>query len=125
MVAPEVFHAETDTAELNGVELLNLVVVLAVFVLQRPGNQPQSVDGLLLDRGVGNSVVQVVAFSFLASIRLGVFFKQGEAPCFGLLGPIDHLVELGEIDLVLVADDLTLRLGLERHLYDVAGLVVE
>ena len=38
VVAPEIFDSESDSSELDGVELLDLVVVLAGLVLERPRN---------------------------------------------------------------------------------------
>lgn len=35
LVAPEVLNSESDSTQLDGVELLDFVIVLAVFVLKR------------------------------------------------------------------------------------------
>ena len=39
-VTPEVLHSEAHTAQLNGVKLLNLVVIFTVSIFERPCNQP-------------------------------------------------------------------------------------
>ena len=43
VVAPEIFDSESDSSELDGVELLDLVVILPRLVLERPRNQPKSI----------------------------------------------------------------------------------
>jgi len=42
-----------------------------------------------------------------------------------MLDLIDDVIRLCEVNLVLIPDDLALRLGLERHFHDVPGLVIE
>lgn len=48
LLAPEVLNAETHAPQLDRVKLVYLVVEFALGVLERPDNQPQSIDGLLL-----------------------------------------------------------------------------
>lgn len=62
-------------------------------------------------------MVQVVA--------IVVFFKEAEAASVRVLCRVDNIVRLVEIDLIIVANNLTLRLRLQTHLDDVSGLVVE
>jgi hypothetical protein len=116
-VAAEVLHAEADPAELDGVKLLNFVVVLAILVLEGASDKPETVHRLLLDLLTGDGMVQV--------ITLVVLLKESEAAGLRLLALVDDVIELREVDLVLVSNDLALRLGLEGHFDDVAGLVVE
>tara|TARA_B110001450_G_C17600412_1_gene472755 strand:+ start:402 stop:539 length:138 start_codon:yes stop_codon:yes gene_type:complete len=42
-----------------------------------------------------------------------------------VLDLVDDMIRLSEINLVFIPDDLALRLGFERHLDDVSGLVIE
>ena len=44
-----------------------------------------------------------------------IFFELAEAPSVWMLGSVDHMIGFGEIDLVLISDNLTLRLSFERH----------
>mmetsp|Transcript_5149 Transcript_5149/g.8748 ORF Transcript_5149/g.8748 Transcript_5149/m.8748 type:complete len:261 (+) Transcript_5149:677-1459(+) len=111
LVTAEVLDSEADAAELDGVELLNLVVILSALVLEGSGDQPQAVHRLLLLVLSPDGVVQVIA--------LLVLLELAETPAVGVLDRVDHVVGLGEVDLVLVSDDLTLRLGLQAHLHNV------
>ena len=43
-VAPEVLDSEPDSSDLDSVKLLNVVVVLPLFILERPGDEPKAVD---------------------------------------------------------------------------------
>lgn len=54
-----------------------------------------------------------------------IFFELAEAPTIRMLDLVDHVIRLGEVNLVLVSDDLALRLGFEGHLHDVPRLVIE
>lgn len=54
-----------------------------------------------------------------------VLLEQTQTLGVGLLDGVDEVLDLGEVDLVLVSDDLALGLGLETHLDDVPGLVIE
>lgn len=38
VVALKIFDSESDSTELDGIELLNLVVILARLILERPRN---------------------------------------------------------------------------------------
>lgn len=62
-------------------------------------------------------MVQVVAFL--------VLLELAQAPTVGVLDGVDDVVGLCEVDLILVADDLTLGLGLQAHLHDIPRLVIE
>lgn len=42
-----------------------------------------------------------------------------------LLDRVDHVLRPGEVDIVVIADYLALRLSLEAHFDDVARLIVE
>jgi hypothetical protein len=46
-VAPEILDPKPYSAELDGVKLFNLVVILALLIFQRPCYKPESVNGLL------------------------------------------------------------------------------
>ena len=48
-----------------------------------------------------------------------ILFELTEAPSVGMLDLVDHVIRLGEVYLVLVSDDLALRLGFEGHFHDV------
>ena len=48
-----------------------------------------------------------------------VLLELAEAPSIWVLGSVDDMVGFGEIDLVLISDNLTLRLSFERHFDDV------
>ena len=62
-------------------------------------------------------MVQEVAFL--------VFFEQAQASRVGVLLGVDNVVRFVEVNLVIVPDDLSLRLSLQTHLHDVPRLVVE
>ena len=64
-VTPEVLNSEPDSSELDGIELLNLVVILAILIFQASSNKPQSVDGLLLDLVATTGMVQIIALGIL------------------------------------------------------------
>jgi hypothetical protein len=48
-----------------------------------------------------------------------IFLELAKASAVWVLNLIDDMIGLGEVDLVLVPDDLALGLSLERHLHDV------
>lgn len=52
-------------------------------------------------------------------ITLFIFLELAKASAVWVLNLIDDMIGLGEVDLVLVPDDLALGLSLERHLHDV------
>lgn len=54
-----------------------------------------------------------------------VFFELTETSAVWMLNGVDNMIGLGEIDLVLISDDLSLRLGLQRHFHNVSGFVIE
>ena len=54
-----------------------------------------------------------------------ILFELAEAPPVRMLDLIDHVIRLGEVYLVLVSDDLALRLGFKGHFHDVPRLVIE
>ena len=62
-------------------------------------------------------MVQVVAFV--------VFFEQAEAASVRILCRVDNIIWFVEIDLIVVANNLTLGLSLQTHLDDVPRLVIE
>jgi hypothetical protein len=42
-----------------------------------------------------------------------------------MLGSINDVIGFGEIDLVFISNNLTLRLGLETHFDNISGLIIE
>ena len=117
VVASEILHSESYTSKLDGIKFFNFIVVFAILVLEGASDEPETVHRLLLDLFTGDGMVQV--------ITLVVLLKESEAAGLRLLALVDDVIELREVDLVLVSNDLALRLGLEGHFDDVAGLVVE
>lgn len=111
MIAPEIFDSEPDSSELDGIKFFNLVVILSSLVLERSSHQPKSVNGLFLHLFGAESVVK--------EITLFIFLELAKASAVWVLNLIDDMIGLGEVDLVLVPDDLALGLSLERHLHDV------
>jgi len=62
-------------------------------------------------------VVHVVPF--------GILFEEAEASGACVDVVVDHVVQLGEVNGVIVSNYLTLALGLQTHLHDVSRLVIE
>lgn len=62
-------------------------------------------------------MIKVVAFR--------VLFEQAEAASIGVLLGVDYVVRFVEVNLVIVPDNLSLRLSLQTHFHDVPRLVVE
>lgn len=58
-------------------------------------------------------------------VALGVLLEEAETLAAASLGGVDDLLELGEIDLVLVSNNLPHALSLQTHFYNVSGLVIE
>lgn len=58
-------------------------------------------------------------------ITLRILFQKGESFGLRLLIAVDNVVGLSEVNLIFVTNDLTLRLSLQRHFYNIAGLIVE
>lgn len=54
-----------------------------------------------------------------------VFLKLAKASAIWVLNSIDGVIGFGEINLVLISNDLSLRLSLETHLNNVSGFVIE
>ena len=63
------------------------------------------------------SVIEIVAFR--------VLLEQAEAHTVWMLNWVNHMVWLGEINLVFVSNDLTLRLGFQTHFNYIPRLVIE
>ena len=61
VVAPEILDTESDSSELDGVELLDLVVILAVFVLQRSGHKPKPVNRFFFLSLGANGVIKIIS----------------------------------------------------------------
>ena len=49
LFAAEVFDAEADATQLDGVELLHLVVKFAVGILEGAHHEPEAIDALLVE----------------------------------------------------------------------------
>ena len=54
-----------------------------------------------------------------------VLFQEAQRFSVGMLHMINDVIRLGEVDLIVVPDDLTLALSLQAHFDDVPGLIVE
>lgn len=54
-----------------------------------------------------------------------IFLELAQAPAIGMLVGIDDMVGFGEVNLILVTNNLTLRLSLKAHFHNVARFVVE
>lgn len=52
-------------------------------------------------------------------ITLFIFFELAKASSIWMLDLVDNMIRLGKVNLILVPDDLALRLGLERHFHNV------
>lgn len=61
----------------------------------------------------------------IKKIALFVFFELTKTPSIWVLHGIDHVIGFGEINLVLISDNLTLGLSFQRHFDDVPRLVIE
>lgn len=61
----------------------------------------------------------------IQEITFFIFLELAETSTVWVLDLVDDMIRLSEINLVLIPDDLALRLGFERHLDDVSGLVIE
>jgi len=108
----EILDSEPNSSELDSVKLLDLVVIFASFVLQRSSYQPKSINRLFFLFFGANSVVKEIAFF--------IFFELAKTPAVWMLDLVDDMIRLSEIYLILIPDDLALRLSLERHLDDVS-----
>jgi hypothetical protein len=97
---------------------LDFVVVFAVFVFQRSSNQPKSVHTFFF-------LILLQDFGVIEVVALSVLLEETETLSAGLLDGVDDMVQFGKINLVIVSNNLTLRLGLQTHLYNVSGFVVE
>ena len=58
-------------------------------------------------------------------VTLCVLLQETERLSAGSLDSIDHVIKFSKINLIIVSNNLTLALGLQTHLYNVSGLVVE
>lgn len=112
LITLEIFDSESDSSKFDSVKFLNLVIVFSGFIFERPCNQPKSVDTLFLLIGSTCCVIQVVP--------LGILLQKAEAASVGTLCLVDDIIGFIEIDLIIVAYYLSLRLRLETHLDDVA-----
>lgn len=63
------------------------------------------------------SMVKVVAFV--------VFFEQTETSSVWVLNWIDDMIGFCKINLIIVSNNLTLRLCLQGHFDDISGLVIK
>lgn len=54
-----------------------------------------------------------------------IFFELAEAPPVRVLDLVDHVIRLGEVYLVLVPDNLALRLGFQGHFHNVPRFIIE
>ena len=62
-------------------------------------------------------MIQIIAFR--------IFFEQAQAPSVRIRNWVDLVVRLGEINLVIISNDLSLRLSFQTHLDNVSALVIE
>jgi len=60
------------------------------------------------------------ADSVVKEIAFFIFFELTKTPAVWMLDLVDDMIRLSEIYLILIPDDLALRLSLERHLDDVS-----
>lgn len=111
LIALEIFDSESNSTKFDSVKFLNLVIVFSGFIFEGPGNKPESVYTFFLLVGSCKSVVQVVA--------LGVLLQETQAAGIWVLGGVNHIVRLVEVNLIIIAYYLTLRLRLQTHLNDV------
>lgn len=58
-------------------------------------------------------------------VALGILLQEAEAHAIRVLHLINDVIRLGKIDLILVPDDLALRLGFQTHFDNIPRLVVE
>lgn len=73
-------------------------------------------------------MVKEIAFYIRSKINLKlcrvqltfIFFELTKTPAVWMLDLVDDMIRLSEIYLILIPDDLALRLSLERHLDDVS-----
>ena len=61
VVASEILHSESDSSQLDGVELFNFVVVFAVLVLQGSGNEPESINRFFFLSLGANGVIEIIS----------------------------------------------------------------
>jgi len=54
-----------------------------------------------------------------------VFFELAKTPTIWMLHGIDHMIGFGEINLILISDNLTLGLSFQRHFDNVPRLIIE
>lgn len=58
-------------------------------------------------------------------VSLGVLFQQTKRSAVRMLNGVNHMIRFRKIDLVIVSNDLALRLSFETHLDDIPGLIVK
>lgn len=59
--ATEVLYSESNSTKLDGIKLLDFVVVFAWLIFQRSGYKPESVDGFLFLSFSARSMIKVIA----------------------------------------------------------------
>ena len=65
------------------------------------------------------------AESVIKEITLFIFFELAKASSIWVLDLVDDMIWLSEVYLVLIPDDLALRLSLEGHLDDIPRFVIK
>jgi hypothetical protein len=60
VVAPEVFYSKSDTTKLDSVEFFDFVVILAILIFQRSGDQPEPINRFLFLLLGSDGVIKIV-----------------------------------------------------------------
>lgn len=100
LIALEIFDSESNSTKFDSVKFLNLVIVFSGFIFEGPGDKPESIYTFFLLVGSCKSVVQVVA--------LCVLLQETQAAGIWVLGRVNHIVRLVEVNLIIIAYYLTL-----------------
>ena len=117
LVTFEVLDSEPYSTQFDGVKFLNFVVIFSSFILKRASNKPKSIDTFLFLVDSWGSMIKVVPFLIL--------FQQTETSSIWVGSRINNIIRLIEINLIIVANDLSLWLSLKTHLDNIPRFVVE
>jgi len=117
IVAFEIFNSKSYSTKFDSVKLLDFVIVFSLFIFERSSNKPKSIYRFFFLFFRSNSMVKIVA--------LIIFFELAKTPSIWMLFCINYVIRLSEINLIIISNDLSLRLSLQTHLDNISWFIVE
>ena len=136
VVASKIFDSESNSTKLDGIKLLDFVIIFSLLIFEWSSNKPKSIDWFFFLIFGSDSMVKIVALYIIKKKRVNnlmkfkslltiILFELAKAPSIWMLFCVYHVIRLSKINLIIVSNDLTLRLSFQTHLHNISWFVVE